>query len=210
MTFGGTFLRLANAGVFALIALPRATDRDLINPLATWPPRRRSPTSRNAAEQTGLIASAVQPRGQETLDFSECCCGARALQASRAGRASDGPAGRRGTNSGGHPSFQERPARTPLLCGGVDGRDPGHIVGGSDADPLIPPPRTRCGRGLRTAVALESRNWPPDRPVNARVLGAPQRRPFAGMPEGIAFRWGSKWGSPGEHRAVRFGHEPRL
>jgi len=37
-TDGGISLCLANAGVFAPITRPRETDRDLINPLATWTP----------------------------------------------------------------------------------------------------------------------------------------------------------------------------
>jgi hypothetical protein len=113
LTFGGTFLRLASAGVFALIARPRATDRDPINPLATWTPSTAAADLTERGRADGTTASAVQPRGGETLDSSD----AAAVHAPSGGsrrHASDGLAGRRGPDSGGRPSSQERPARTSL------------------------------------------------------------------------------------------------
>jgi hypothetical protein len=76
----------------------------------------------------------------------------------------------------------------------------------SDVDPIVPSPCVRCGRCLRAAVA--SIAWTGHR-IGPRSRGSLVRpaRPFA---DGSArtFRWGSKLGSPGEHRAMGFGHGP--
>jgi hypothetical protein len=93
--------------------------------------------------------------------------------------------------------------------GGTDGRDSTGSRRDGDVARIFPPPCSRCGQGLRAVVASACRTRPPIRPALARVLGA-LGVVRSRTQRGVAFGWGSKWGSPGEHRAMRFGHEPSV
>jgi len=149
------------------------------------------------------------PRGARDLGHLGCCCDARAF-----GR--DVLAGVR--RSRGAP--RGRPEKTTVFSwgqdrrgrhfgDGADGQDPMASRCGSDVAPILPPPRDRCGRSLRAAVAPVRRTRPPDRLASREPL-APSTPSVRGRARGVVFRWGSKWGSPGEHRAMRFGHEPSV
>lgn len=192
----------------ALITRPRATDRDLINPPATWTPSTAPAdlTERRRAEGVDRFGGRTHAV-QESLGHLGCCCGARALGrvvlasvrwARGAPRVQPGR-----TTSPGAVQIGEAPLRrwcrrsspTAAWCGG-------------DVAPIFLPRE----RGVVVAFGLRWRKTrgsgqPIDLPKRRFVaLLSPRSRGVGGS----VVSWGSKWGSPGEHRAARIGHESSL
>lgn len=193
-------------GGLALIAPPRATDRDPINPSAMWTPSTAAADLTERSRADGGDRFRDRTTGQEIQDTWDVAA-VRSPSGRSRWRMSDDLAGRRGTGSEDDRPLQRRDRRGHQFDGAqtVLFLMPGR---GSDAGPPFLP-RAHGVASLRALVALASRILPPidlcshgsSTPLNAACHG------HAG---GSRDRWGSKRGSPGEPRAVRFGHEPAL
>jgi len=196
----------------APIARPRVTDRRPINPSAHVDPLdggcRPDGTQLSRWDRIALavIASAVLPRAGKSRTPRMSLRWAR-LRAGRAGGCSMDSRGAAGLTRGRSSSRGETGEDTTSMV-------PQTVLilmpgSSSDAAPFFLP-RAHGVASLRAVVAPASRNRPPDRPCT-HGSSAPLIAAFSSWhAEGVAFRWGSKWGSPGEHRAVGFGHEPSL
>jgi len=125
-------------------------------------------------------------------------------------RAFDDLAGRRGVDQRGRPSSpggQDRRGRH--FGGGTDGQDSTASWRDSDVAPIFLP----RAAGVANAFGQRwRRSGGLGHPIGSRLRGslAPSTPSVRGRAGGVVFRWGSRWGSPGEHRAMRFGHEPSV
>jgi len=171
LTYGGTSLRLADAGVIAPIARPRETDRDLINPSATWTPSTATADLTERGRADGTIASAIATHAaQGNLDTSDAA--ACAPSGGSHGRATVDPAGRRGIGSRGRPSFRaaragEDATSVAAQTVGIHGH---RGVAVMSPRPFLPRAVPVWPLPSRVAVAPGSRTRPPDRPASCGSL----------------------------------------
>lgn len=173
------------------------------------PRQRPQPTFGNAEEETRTGTSvsgtrrAVGP-GTPRVDTRHA-----RLRASRAGGCPTIPRGAVGsTADDDHRPWGKRPARTPLRRRQRRSRATGIACVVVMPRPIHPPPRVRAelrpsGRGDADIADTATRP--------ARACAGPRRTFFVARSRADvlvnAIGWGSKQGSPGEHRASGLGHE---